>query len=72
MKRNILRIDDVLDMLKSHPNVRFSVRELQEKLMFGDRRTISVLLMTLMKYEGIRREYKYTFYVYYYMKKNKK
>jgi hypothetical protein len=72
LKRIIVRIDDVLDILRYNSGKRFSVREMQKKLGYGDWRTISVFMKALVAYKGIKVDRIYGHIVYYYPKKKKR
>lgn len=71
MKRLIVRIDDLLDILRHNSNKRFSIRELQRKLGYGDWRTINNFVLALVRYEGVKIERMYGHPAYYYPKKKK-
>lgn len=71
-KRLIVRIDDVLDILRYNSGKRFSIREMKRRLGYGDIRTIGSYMRALARYEGIKTEKVYGHIVYYYPKKNKR
>lgn len=62
----------MLDILRYNSGRRFSIRELQKKLGYGDRRTISVCMQALVAYKGIKVDRIYGHIVYYYPKKKKR
>lgn len=73
IKRRIVRIDDIMDLLRDNPERRYSVRGMQKALGLsgssGDWRTVNVMLKFLVRYERIKIEKVYGHIVYYYQKK---